>query len=110
MCLPCARPRMSWIAPRSLMTPLDLAAGPAASGWRIGCLAVDPVAGGAKIAAQAAAWRWPAFLLAEQVREAALEASLGWCLSPTGRDRARLCPAQAAAANSLAARIGAGLS
>jgi hypothetical protein len=77
---------------------------------RVPVLAVDPVAGGAKVAAQAAAWRWPAFLLAEQVREAALEASLGWCLSPTGRDRARRCAAQAAAADSLAARIGARLS
>lgn len=77
---------------------------------RVPVLAVDPVAGGGKVAAQAAAWRWPAFLAAEQAHEAALEESLGWCLSPSGRERARLCARQAAEADSAAARIGARLS
>lgn len=77
---------------------------------RVPVLAVDPVAGGGKVAAQAAAWRWPALLAAEQAHEAALEESLGWCLSPSGRERAGLCARQAAEADSPAARIGARLS
>ena len=61
-------------------------------------VAVDPVAGGGKVGAQARAWGWPALLGAEQARAATLADSLRWCLSATGRDRARQCAAQAAAA------------
>ncbi|HZP52712.1 polysaccharide pyruvyl transferase family protein [Actinocrinis sp.] len=80
---------------------------------RVPVLAVDPVAGGGKVAAQAAAWRWPALLPAQQARNAALQESLDWCLSALGRERAGLLAQQAVAAaeaGSLAARIGARLS
>jgi Polysaccharide pyruvyl transferase len=48
-------------------------------------LAVDPVAGGGKVAAQAAAWRWPAVAGADRLDPAALDRHLAWCLSPAGR-------------------------
>jgi hypothetical protein len=73
-------------------------------------LAVDPVAGGGKVSAQAAAWRWPATLPAEQAQSSTLEESLRWCLSAAGRDQARACAARAAEADSSAARIGSRLS
>lgn len=57
-------------------------------------LAVDPVAGGGKVSAQAAAWDWPAVLDADLVCEHAL---LGqwwhWCQSPAGRRRAQAAAA-----------------
>ncbi|MET9366566.1 polysaccharide pyruvyl transferase family protein [Streptomyces griseoflavus] len=52
-------------------------------------LAVDPVAGGAKVSAQARACRWPALLSAEQVDERRLERWWDWCLT-SGRVAARL--------------------
>lgn len=57
-------------------------------------LAVDPVAGGAKVRAQAAAWDWPAVLAAEDVTDpdrgdSRLQGWLGWCLSEAGRSAAR---------------------
>ncbi|UNO39837.1 polysaccharide pyruvyl transferase family protein [Streptomyces sp. MST-110588] len=51
-------------------------------------LAVDPVAGGAKVRAQATALGWPAVLPYEAVRPASLDRLLAWCLSPEGRQRA----------------------
>ncbi|GAA4845408.1 polysaccharide pyruvyl transferase family protein [Saccharopolyspora rosea] len=53
-------------------------------------LAVDPVAGGGKVTAQAAAWHWPVVtadaLLADP---AVLDGASGWCLSALGRAAAR---------------------
>jgi hypothetical protein len=52
-------------------------------------LAVDPVAGGGKVTAQAAAWDWPAVLAAEQVTEQSLlDERWDWCRSPAGRSEA----------------------
>ncbi|WP_199812503.1 polysaccharide pyruvyl transferase family protein [Streptomyces sp. NRRL S-337] len=55
-------------------------------------LAVDPVEGGAKVSAQAAALGWPAVLRPEEVRPAELDRLLAWCLSPAGRARAAAYP------------------
>jgi hypothetical protein len=52
-------------------------------------LAVDPVHGGAKVTAQAAALGWPALLPAERAAPEALDHWLAWCLSPAGRGLAR---------------------
>ncbi len=61
-------------------------------------LAVDPVAGGGKVAAQAAAWRWPAVLSAEQAADPRLlDARWNWCLSADGRDAAAAAAASARA-------------
>jgi hypothetical protein len=51
-------------------------------------LAVDPVAGGGKVTAQAAAWRWPAVLPADGLDAGALDRQWAWCLSPDGRGAA----------------------
>lgn len=51
-------------------------------------LAVDPVEGGAKVSAQAAALAWPAVLRCEQAGAAELDRLLAWCLSERGRARA----------------------
>lgn len=53
-------------------------------------LAVDPVAGGAKVSAQAAALRWPAVLAAGAAGSADFDHWWQWCLSAQGRDLARL--------------------
>ncbi len=55
-------------------------------------LAVDPVAGGAKVAAQAAGWDWP--VLTARAGEPALDRGdldrlWSWCRSPAGLARAR---------------------
>jgi hypothetical protein len=52
-------------------------------------LAVDPVAGGAKVAAQARALDWPAVLRAEQTGPAELDRWWRWCRSASGRELAR---------------------
>jgi hypothetical protein len=52
-------------------------------------LAVDPVADGAKLAAQARTWDWPAVLTADEMSDDALERWWRWCLSEEGRTRAR---------------------
>lgn len=52
-------------------------------------LAVDPVAGGGKVTAQAAAWRWPATVPAEALYPRSLDRHLAWCLSEPGRVAAR---------------------
>ncbi|MET9292321.1 polysaccharide pyruvyl transferase family protein [Streptomyces sp. NPDC003077] len=51
-------------------------------------LAVDPVAGGAKVSAQAAALDWPAALTSESVTPQNLDELLAWCLTPEARHRA----------------------
>lgn len=63
-------------------------------------LAVDPVDGGGKVTAQAAAWGWPAILSPDQVGDPGrLDELWAWCLSPDGRRTAaaaaRSAPAQA---------------
>jgi hypothetical protein len=54
----------------------------------IPALAIDPVAGGAKVAAQAHAWRWPAVLTADKLSDNALDGWWHWCLSSKGRETA----------------------
>ncbi|MEX5298479.1 polysaccharide pyruvyl transferase family protein [Kocuria sp. CPCC 205292] len=51
-------------------------------------LAVDPVAGGGKVTAQARAWDWPAVVGADELDPARLDEQLHWCLSPAGRSEA----------------------
>ncbi|MEU2001679.1 polysaccharide pyruvyl transferase family protein [Rhodococcus sp. NPDC019627] len=51
-------------------------------------LAVDPVSGGGKVSAQAAAWSWPGLVTAEEVSPARLSETLSWVLSDAGRGRA----------------------
>jgi hypothetical protein len=58
----------------------------------IPALAVDPVAGGAKVAAQAAAWGWPVLISGPgepAVRPAQLEALWRWCRSAGAARQAR---------------------
>jgi hypothetical protein len=52
-------------------------------------LAVDPVAGGAKVSAQARAFDWPAVMTCEDVDSGAFDRWWTWCLGE-GRDLARL--------------------
>jgi hypothetical protein len=59
-------------------------------------LAVDPVDGGGKVTAQAAAWRWPALVAAEGVDGGRLDRYWDWCLSATGRRYADGARARAA--------------
>ena len=68
----------------------------------IPALAVDPVDGGGKVTAQAAAWSWPAVLPAGRATDQeALDGWWQWCLSPEGRQAAataaRSGPGQAGA-------------
>ncbi|MGW0246838.1 polysaccharide pyruvyl transferase family protein [Nocardia goodfellowii] len=52
-------------------------------------LAVDPIAGGGKVSAQAQALNWPALIPAERaVEPGAFDRWWQWCLSPAGRARA----------------------
>jgi Polysaccharide pyruvyl transferase len=52
-------------------------------------LAIDPVAGGGKVTAQAAAWDWPAVLAAEQAADLRrLDERWDWCRSPAARSEA----------------------
>jgi hypothetical protein len=59
-------------------------------------LAVDPVAGGGKVTAQARAWDWPAVVGADELDPGRLDEQLRWCLSPAGRavaeERAAMVP------------------
>lgn len=54
-------------------------------------LAVDPIAEGAKVSAQAAAWGWPAVLGADTLTEADLDHWWGWCRSTQGQAHAGRC-------------------
>jgi hypothetical protein len=51
-------------------------------------LAVDPVAGGGKIARQAAALGWPAVLTVDQLDQPSLAERLAWCLTGAARTAA----------------------
>lgn len=48
-------------------------------------LAIDPVAGGDKVSAQARAWEWPAVVTPETMTRDALDHWWQWCLSESGR-------------------------
>jgi hypothetical protein len=61
-------------------------------------VAVDPVAGGAKVTAQARAVGWPALIPGDAVTVEALGAALDWCLTDEARRRAARCADQAAGA------------
>ncbi|GAA4989261.1 polysaccharide pyruvyl transferase family protein [Kineococcus glutinatus] len=56
-------------------------------------IAVDPVAGGAKVSAQARAWGWPALVGAQELLAGpgVLDEHLAWCLSGAGRAEAARC-------------------
>ncbi|TDC20760.1 polysaccharide pyruvyl transferase family protein [Streptomyces sp. 8K308] len=60
-------------------------------GLRVGVppIAVDPVAGGAKVTAQARACDWPALLPAERLDRPALDHWLAWSLGPGRREALR---------------------
>jgi Polysaccharide pyruvyl transferase len=58
-------------------------------------LAVDPIAGGAKVAAQAAALGWPAVVRAEELSASRLQSCLRWCLGDAARRQARACHREA---------------
>lgn len=60
-------------------------------------LAVDPVAGGAKVSRQAEALRWPAIVAVDALRADVLRAHLEWCLSTEARQLARRCTSLARA-------------
>ncbi|WP_258349075.1 polysaccharide pyruvyl transferase family protein [Saccharopolyspora gregorii] len=61
-----------------------------ALGAGVPALAVDPVRGGGKVAAQATAWGWPAVAAAEEVLAGSgvLDARWAWCTSARGARRA----------------------
>jgi hypothetical protein len=52
-------------------------------------LAVDPVAGGGKVTAQAGVWDWPVLRAEQTAEETALEHLWQWCLSADGRSQAQ---------------------
>jgi hypothetical protein len=58
-------------------------------------LAVDPVASGSKVSAQAAAWDWPALITAEELcgpdGRSSFDRWWDWCLSAEGARRAQAC-------------------
>ncbi|MFY9806549.1 MAG: polysaccharide pyruvyl transferase family protein [Pseudonocardiaceae bacterium] len=61
----------------------------------IPALAVDPIAGGAKVSAQAAAWAWPAVIAADTLAEAELEHWWNWCRSAEGQLQSARCEREA---------------
>ena len=54
-------------------------------------VAIDPIAGGAKVSRQAAAVGWPACLLAEGLTDDTLGGAFDWCLTEEARERAEAC-------------------
>jgi hypothetical protein len=60
-------------------------------------LAIDPVAGGAKISAQAAVVGWPVVRTADALDPAELDSALDYCLSSEARELARECAKTAGA-------------
>ncbi len=58
-------------------------------------LAIDPIAGGAKIARQASTIGWPVCFTADSIDLNALAEGLDFCLSDAGRRAARECAARA---------------
>ncbi|MGI9292888.1 MAG: polysaccharide pyruvyl transferase family protein, partial [Pseudomonadales bacterium] len=61
----------------------------------IPALAIDPVAGGAKICRQAEVIGWPMVIKAEQISNTALNEAFDYCLSDGAKQKARKCHAQA---------------
>ena len=61
----------------------------------IPAVALDPVARGGKVSAQARAWAWPAVVGEERIDDGELRRQLHWCLSPAGRAAAAAARAQA---------------
>jgi hypothetical protein len=59
-------------------------------------LAVDPIAGGAKIASQARTIGWPVCHTADRLSDQALQGSFDFCLTDDARRQARLCRESAA--------------
>jgi hypothetical protein len=53
-------------------------------------LAVDPVAAGGKVTAQASVWDWPVLTAEQAADETALDGLWQWCLSADGRAQAQL--------------------
>jgi hypothetical protein len=51
-------------------------------------LAVDPVAGGAKVTGQARVWAWPATMTIDHLDQERLGYWRDWCLSPAGKSAA----------------------
>ncbi len=60
-------------------------------------LAIDPVAGGAKISQQAAVIGWPVVRTGDQLDKADLGAALDYCLTEEARELARTCATRAKA-------------
>jgi hypothetical protein len=54
-------------------------------------VAIDPIAGGAKVSRQAEAVGWAAALRVEELTDAELCEAYDWCLSDEARERARAC-------------------
>jgi hypothetical protein len=54
-------------------------------------VAIDPIAGTAKVSRQAEALGWPAVLSAESLTDEALGEAFDFCLTPEARSRAREC-------------------
>ncbi|MFD0484494.1 polysaccharide pyruvyl transferase family protein [Kineococcus sp. GCM10028916] len=64
-------------------------------------LALDPVAGGGKVSAQAAAWGWPGLVGADELLErgpVVLDEQFAWCRSGAGRAAAHRARAEAGGA------------
>jgi hypothetical protein len=58
-------------------------------------VAIDPVAGGAKILRQATVLEWPAILIADSLRPENLRETFDWCLTEEARLEAKRCGVQA---------------
>ena len=65
-------------------------------------VACDPIAGGAKVASQAAALDWPLVVPAEQLTADALDAALGRCLSGELAEQVRTAGERGRAGNARA--------
>ncbi len=57
----------------------------------IPALAIDPIAGGAKLRRQAETIGWPVIFTADQVTDEALQQALAYCLTEEARAKAREC-------------------
>jgi hypothetical protein len=60
-------------------------------------IAIDPIAGGAKVLRQAKVLGWPVVFTADNLEVAALEKAFDYCLTSAAREEARGCAARAAA-------------
>ena len=54
-------------------------------------IAIDAIAGGAKVSAQAQVIGWPQCIPIEEATVERLDTAVGWCLSPLGRAAAKAC-------------------